>query len=190
MSTPAQYANREMRRLDAKAVEMLRDARQAVTDDRIGDARKRAHELFNNAPLLASSDSPIGGCLNMQYRDLYALLVLADNPAIDASVCMWCGDAPAAAGREAPILLRRLWRCCMTDEEIATEDQAMAVAIVSQANELARSFYLLMGYVVADGYRFDEARHPQERLCWNMACEAYEFIDGTSPNDALAEIED
>ena len=78
----------------------------------------------------------------------------------------------------------------MTDEEIAKEDQAMAVAIVSSANDLARSFYRLMSCVVAEGYRFDNARHPQEKLCWRMACEAYEFIDGTSPEDALTEIED
>ena len=77
----------------------------------------------------------------------------------------------------------------MTDAEIEADD-AMARQIVDRANELAHGFYRLMGYVAADDYRFDRAPHPQERLCWLLACEAYEFIDGTSPADALSEIDD
>ncbi|MGE0698277.1 MAG: hypothetical protein AB7O57_04205 [Hyphomicrobiaceae bacterium] len=75
----------------------------------------------------------------------------------------------------------------MADAE--TDDDAMARRIVESANELARSFYRMAGYVVAEEYRFDKATHPQERLCWQMACKAYEFIDGTSPEDALSEID-
>lgn len=70
------------------------------------------------------------------------------------------------------------------------EDDAMARRIVESANELASAFYKMMGYVVASDYRFDKATHPQERLCWQMACEAYEFIDGTSPEDALSELDE
>lgn len=62
--------------------------------------------------------------------------------------------------------------------------------IVANANALAREFYRLMGYVVSEGYAFDRATHPQEVMCWNMVCEAYEHIEGTSLMDVLSEIED
>ena len=74
--------------------------------------------------------------------------------------------------------------------DVEADDDAMTRRIVEIANELASAFYKMMGHVVPSGYRFDDATHPQERLCWQMACEAYEFIDGTSPADALSEIED
>lgn len=62
--------------------------------------------------------------------------------------------------------------------------------IVAKANALARTFYRMMGCVVGEGYAFDRATHPQERMCWQMACEAYEVIEGTPVMDALSEIED
>lgn len=62
--------------------------------------------------------------------------------------------------------------------------------IVREANELARRFYAALGYEVMEGYRFDQARHPQEQSMWTMACEAYDFIDGTDVNGALACLED
>ncbi len=61
---------------------------------------------------------------------------------------------------------------------------------IDDANSLARSFYLRMGYVVPEGYRFDEARHPQERMCWQMARDAYEALVGTDLDDVLSELED
>ena len=69
-------------------------------------------------------------------------------------------------------------------------DDASERAIVTKANELARRFYKAMGYEVPEGYRFDEARHPQERLCWLMSCDAFEMIEGTDPNEALASLEE
>ena len=36
-------------------------------------------------------------------------------------------------------------------------------------NKLARLFYGAQGYHVPQGYRFDRARHPQERMAWNQA---------------------
>lgn len=62
--------------------------------------------------------------------------------------------------------------------------------IVENANALARSFYKSMGYEVPEGYRFDQARHPQERMCWQMSCYAFEMIEGTDPNDALSSLEE
>ena len=70
--------------------------------------------------------------------------------------------------------------------EIIPTDQE----IVENANELARNFYAMMGNQVEKGYRFDKARHPEEKLCWEMACEAYDFIQGTDISNALSELEE
>lgn len=61
--------------------------------------------------------------------------------------------------------------------------------LVDLANELARQFYAANGYEVPEGYEFQNARHPQERGMWNLAVIAYEFIDGTDIEAALAEVE-
>lgn len=61
--------------------------------------------------------------------------------------------------------------------------------IVEAANSLARLFYAQQGYMVPEGYRFDKARHPQESRMWEMACLAYEEIDGSEPEAALDEME-
>lgn len=67
-----------------------------------------------------------------------------------------------------------------------------AQEIIDQTNELARKFYAAMSYAVPEGYRFDVERintHPQERLCWRMACEAQLLLTETDVEDALGEIE-
>lgn len=61
--------------------------------------------------------------------------------------------------------------------------------IVERANELAREFYAIMGNRVVPGYRFDRATHPQERMCWQMACKAFEHLQYTDVEDALSELE-
>ena len=61
--------------------------------------------------------------------------------------------------------------------------------IVNQTNELAREFYHLMGYTVRDGYRFDKVHHPQERMCWVMACHAQLELTETDVNEVLDEWE-
>ena len=62
--------------------------------------------------------------------------------------------------------------------------------IVKDANALARVFYSLLGYQVGEGYRFDQATHPQEVAMWRMAVIAYENIEGTDVEDALDDIGD
>jgi hypothetical protein len=64
-----------------------------------------------------------------------------------------------------------------------------ATEIVAACNELAKRFYSMHGYQVPDGYRFDQAHHPQERLMWTMAVEAYEHIEGTPVEDCLNELD-
>lgn len=61
---------------------------------------------------------------------------------------------------------------------------------LNDANELARMFYLSLGYQVDEGYRFDQATHPQERGMWNMAAIAYDHIEGTELDAVLDELED
>lgn len=62
--------------------------------------------------------------------------------------------------------------------------------IVDGANALARRLYALRGYAVPEGYRFDRATHPHEVEAWQAAVLAYEFIDCTDVENALAECED
>ena len=61
--------------------------------------------------------------------------------------------------------------------------------IVNQTNRLAREFYQHMGNVVKEGYRFDHATQPQERLYWTMACAAQEVLTDTDPQKAINELE-
>lgn len=68
-----------------------------------------------------------------------------------------------------------------------------AQEIIDQTNELARKFYAAMGYVVPETHRFDVDRintHPQERLCWQMACAAQLLLTETDVENALSEIEE
>lgn len=60
--------------------------------------------------------------------------------------------------------------------------------IFREGLELARKFYLMMGCKVEGGYRFDLASHPQEVGCWNMACVAYDHINGTDLQSAADEV--
>lgn len=47
--------------------------------------------------------------------------------------------------------------------------------LTNEINILANLFYNLMGYTVKNGYRFDKATHPQEKMCWIFAEESYKF---------------
>lgn len=62
--------------------------------------------------------------------------------------------------------------------------------VVDDCNALARIFYSMHGCAVGDDFKFYEAHHPLEKLCWSMAAAAYEKFSGTDVENALAEIED
>ena len=62
--------------------------------------------------------------------------------------------------------------------------------VVNSCNALARLFYAARGYQVPTGYRFDKCSHPEELGMWNLACIAYEHIEGTDPNDALSDLDE
>jgi hypothetical protein len=62
--------------------------------------------------------------------------------------------------------------------------------IVANANALARVFYKCQGCQVPEGYRFDRALHPRERMCWQMAVAAFAELRDTDVEDALSNLED
>lgn len=66
--------------------------------------------------------------------------------------------------------------------------------IVEQTNTLAREFYSMLGYTVTVEHKFYDVDrpnyHPQEALCWSMACHAQRELTSTDPDDALANLED
>ncbi len=66
--------------------------------------------------------------------------------------------------------------------------------IVEQTNKLARTFYrLAFGHTVGPEHRFHESDrvdyHPQERMCWDMACAAQQELTNTDPDDAIANLD-
>lgn len=61
--------------------------------------------------------------------------------------------------------------------------------IVDQTKQLASDFYKMMGYEQAPDYNWRDASHPQERLCWAMACHAQDLLTETDAEEALNECE-
>lgn len=70
-------------------------------------------------------------------------------------------------------------------ENVPTNQQ-----IVDNANILAAKFYSSLGYQVEKGYRFDQAKHPQEQQMWDFACISFDLIQGTDVEDALQQLQD
>lgn len=62
--------------------------------------------------------------------------------------------------------------------------------LVDAAIELAGVFYSMQGYSHRPGFKYWQSPHPQERLCFAMACRAFELIRGSDVMDAISEIED
>jgi len=67
----------------------------------------------------------------------------------------------------------------MTDDEV-----------VDQAENLARQLYNITGNRVSENYKLRNATHPQEIMCWNMACLAFKELRNTDPEDAVANLEE
>lgn len=62
--------------------------------------------------------------------------------------------------------------------------------LVAAALELAGKFYAAQGYIDRPGFKYYASQHPAERLVWEMACDAFEFIRGSDVRDALVDLED
>jgi hypothetical protein len=62
--------------------------------------------------------------------------------------------------------------------------------LVDAAIELAGEFYAMQGYVHRPGFKYWQSPHPHERLCFEMACRAFEVIRGSDVMDAVEDLED
>lgn len=69
--------------------------------------------------------------------------------------------------------------------EVMTDKELVDVAII-----LAGKFYSMMGYSHREGFKYWESPHPQERLVFDMACEALEIIRGSNVMDAIDNMDD
>lgn len=77
----------------------------------------------------------------------------------------------------------------MTNKEAKIETATeRCQKIVDQTNALARLFYASHGYRAPAGYRFDQARHPQELGMWNLAVIAQQTLCDVDPQEALEEL--
>lgn len=72
----------------------------------------------------------------------------------------------------------------MSDEPMTDRE------LVDKCNELAIRFYRMNGYQVDPTYKMYEATHPQEVGAWNMAVEAFDFVNGSDVENALDCLED
>ncbi len=61
--------------------------------------------------------------------------------------------------------------------------------LVQAANELANKFYNDQGYIQPSDFKFYEATHPAEVSVWNLAVIAYDHINCTDIENALACLE-
>ncbi len=57
--------------------------------------------------------------------------------------------------------------------------------ILAQTNALANRLYMLYGNKSRENFKFYEAIHPLEKLCWRFACEAQLFLTNTDVEDFI-----
>ncbi len=62
--------------------------------------------------------------------------------------------------------------------------------IVNQAIKLAGKFYQQHGYIHREGFKYWQSPHPQERLMFDMACIAFDLIQGVEVMEIVSELED
>lgn len=62
--------------------------------------------------------------------------------------------------------------------------------LVGAAIELAGEFYAMQGYTHLPGFKYWQSPHPHERLCFTMACRAFEVIRGSDVMSAVDDLED
>ncbi|WP_313824042.1 hypothetical protein [Leclercia sp.] len=62
--------------------------------------------------------------------------------------------------------------------------------LVDAAIALAGEFYAMQGYTHRPGFKYWQSPHPHERLCFDMACRAFEIIRGSDVMSAVDDLED
>jgi hypothetical protein len=73
-------------------------------------------------------------------------------------------------------------------KEVKEEDKLQA--LVDGAHMLARTFYEMQGFIANEGFRLDKALHTREKMCWHMACKAYELLLKTDIDEVIKELEE
>lgn len=63
-----------------------------------------------------------------------------------------------------------------------------AKQIVSDCNDLARTFCEMQGYQAPEGRKFYEKANSREEGFWNLATAAYDHIEGTDVDACLDEL--
>jgi hypothetical protein len=110
----------------------------------------------------------------LNLRQLYCTSPLPGSELVlqvNAGVCENIEGNPSSAGSSLNI-----------QEGVPDESYAQMVAA---CNKLAYKFYAAQGYKARDGFKFYESGHPQERLMWQLAVQAYDHIKGTDMDDVL-----
>lgn len=79
---------------------------------------------------------------------------------------------------------------CKTGKGDFLEKRRSDEQIVKACNKLAAAFYSSVGYDVAADFKFYESICPEEKAMWDLAVIAYDRIQGTDVEDALANLED
>lgn len=63
-------------------------------------------------------------------------------------------------------------------------------AIVDKAIALAGRFYEMHGYTHRPGFKYWESLHPQERMMFDMAVEAIDYLTATEVWECISELEE
>lgn len=77
------------------------------------------------------------------------------------------------------------------DETIDLKEPRSIKKIVDQTNEMARSFYALMGYTeTREDFRFWQSTHPTEMMVWKFACIAQAKLTNTDPDEMVGDYDE
>ncbi len=63
-----------------------------------------------------------------------------------------------------------------------------AQQIVDKTIEIALIIYASRGYQEKPGFKFYKSKHPHELQTWEAACQIYELMTDTDPDDCLIEL--
>lgn len=64
------------------------------------------------------------------------------------------------------------------------------VHLMALAQTLAVRFYLMHGYKAPESHNMRDSTHPQERLMWEMGCEAVSLLRATDMQDVQDEYDE
>lgn len=157
-------------------------------DERMLPTKYNPPPMLSEAEWIAEFRSLNGRNPDDSAKRRMAEYMASDNRCHDCGIKPGGFHHPGCDNERCPRCQGQLISCgCLGDDEPESKTDQQ---IVDDCNRLARVFYKMNGYEVPEGYRFDQARHPQERGSWNLAAVAYLHIEGTDPDEALQNLED